>query len=653
MKMTEKIEKIKVGVFICHCGSNIGGVIDINELATQLRKEENISTINAYTFMCSEQGQQLIRNQIKQNGINRIVIAACSPKLHEATFQKVLKDEGLNPFYLDIANIREQCSWVHSDEPEKASEKAAKLIKAAAVKAMQLEPVQTYEQKMIPEACIIGGGIAGIQAALDLSQQGFKVHLIERAPSIGGNMARAEKTFPTNDCAMCILSPKLNEVRQSLNILLYTYSEVRDISGYVGNFKIKIEKKPRFVNQDMCNGCGSCMNVCPVIVPDEWQLGMGVRKAIYIPFPQATPLRATINKDDCIECELCKNNCNRLAIDLDQKSEFIEINVGVIIVASGWEEWDPSPMKQYHYRDYENVITQFQLARLLDHSGPTQGELLTYEGKQVKKIVMIQCVGSRDENFYSYCSNVCCMAAIKHATLIKMEQNPNIDIYVCGMDIRTPKKLYEEYWVRSKHLGVKFIRGKPAEILRDPISRQLYCIVEDIESAKVLKIAADLFILSVATKPVSGIEEIAKMAGIDVDEFNFFRELHPKLAPIDTKTQGVFICGSAQGPKDIPDSIAQGSAAASRASILLSKPYLIISRLTPKFNFENCVFCLNCVNTCPFNALSSNNKLRRIFVNPALCMTCGICSQNCPTGACELLNYKDKQIISQIKELGS
>jgi len=603
--------------------------------------------------MCSEQGQQLIQNQIRKNKINRIVVAACSPKLHESTFQKVLKDEGLNPHFLEIANIREQCSWVHSNDPDEASLKAKKLIKAAVAKAIELEPVETVTQEMIPEACIIGGGIAGIQAALDLSQQGFKVHLIEKKSTIGGNMARAEKTFPTNDCAMCILSPKLNDVRQQSNIKIHTYSEVKDITGYIGNFKIKIEKKPRYVNEDSCNGCGACMRVCPISVPDEWQLGMGNRNAIYIPFAQATPLRATINENDCIKCELCKNACTRNAIDFDQKPKSFELNVGVIIAATGWEEWDPSVIKSYKYREYDNVITQFQLARLLDHTGPTQGKLITWEGRPIKRIVMIQCVGSRDESYNSYCSNVCCMAAIKHSQLIKLEQDPNIDIFICNIDIRASKKLYEEYYINSKRMGVKYIRGKPSEISKNPETDKLYCIVEDIESGKILKISADLFVLSVGTKPTAGIEEISKIAGIDIDKDGFYRELHPKLAPVDTKTPGIFICGSAQGPKDIPDSIAQGGAAASRASIFLSKESLEIARKLPIFNFDQCVFCLNCVNACPFQALSENKKLKRIYVNPAICLACGICAQTCPTGACELLNYKDIQIISQVKELGS
>ncbi len=602
--------------------------------------------------MCSEQGQQLIQNQIRKNKINRIVVAACSPKLHESTFQKVLKYEGLNPHFLEIANIREQCSWVHSNDPEKASLKAKKLIKAAVAKAIELEPVETSKQDMIPEACIIGGGIAGMQAAIDLSQQGYTVHLIEKNPTIGGNMARAEKTFPTNDCAMCILSPKLNDVRQEPKVKIHTYSEIKEISGYIGNFKVKFEQKPRYVKEDACNGCGACMRVCPVLAPDEWQLGMGVRKAIYIPFAQATPLRATINEKDCIKCELCKNACSRNAIDFQQKPKTLEIKVGVIIVATGWKEWDPSVIKSYGFREYENVITQFQLARLLDHSGPTQGKLVTRDGKPVKKIVMIQCVGSRDENYNSYCSSVCCMAAIKHSQLIKLEQDPNIDIYICNIDIRASKKLYEEYYITSKRLGTKFIRGKPSEILKNPENNKLYCIVEDIESGKLLKISADLFVLSVATMPPSEIEELSKIIGIDLDKDGFYRELHPKLAPVDTKTPGIYICGSGQGPKDIPDSIAQGGAAASRASIFLSKDSLEISRRLPNFNFNQCIFCLNCVKSCPFQALSDNNKLKRIYVNPAICLACGICAQSCPTGACELLNYKDNQIISQVKELG-
>ncbi|MHA1333525.1 MAG: 4Fe-4S dicluster domain-containing protein [Candidatus Odinarchaeia archaeon] len=642
-------ERPKVGVFICHCGTNIAGVIDVKKVAEQIGKIPDVEVSTDYLFMCSEAGQKLIKEHIKKKGLNRIVVAACSPKLHGVTFRKCVSEANLNPYFLEMCNIREQCSWPHMFEKEKATEKAIKLVSGVVEKAKLLEPIESIEEPVEKSALVIGGGIAGIQAALDLANNGIKVYLVEKSPSIGGNMARLEKTFPTNDCAMCILSPKMNEVRSHPNIEILSYSEVLSVDGYIGNFQVKILKKPRYVDSAKCTGCGLCAQVCPVQVPSEWELGMGMRKAIYLPFPQSVPLTYTIDREACIECGLCESTCLRNAIDFEQKPEEITLNVGAIIIATGWQEWDPSPLTQYGYKIYPNVITQMQLAQMLEAVGPTKGKVIRADGKPAKKIVMIQCVGSRDVKYNSYCSSVCCMAAIKNAQLIKLEHNPDAEIYICYIDIRAYRKSYEEYYQRAREYGITFIRGNVAKVYEHPETGMMKVNVYNTVLDKVMEIDADLVVLSTSTIPSEGTDKLAHILGVDLDSNGFIKELHVKLNPVDTKISGIYVCGSCQGPKDISDSISQASAAAARALIPLSSGKIKLDLLIPEVNEELCINCGICVETCPYDAVKINEEKGIAEINPLKCRGCGSCCGECPTGALQLKHYRDDQISAQIK----
>ncbi|MHA1144028.1 MAG: 4Fe-4S binding protein [Candidatus Helarchaeota archaeon] len=641
----------KIGVFICHCGTNIAGVIDVKRIVNELQRADNIHVVRHYEFMCSEHGQELIKKAIEKQKINRIVVACCSPKFHEKTFQRCLAAGGINPFFVEIANIREQCSWVHKSKPNEATEKAIKIIKGAVGKALHLKPIEVITVPIIREVVVIGGGIAGIQAALDIADTGTKVHIIEKYVSLGGNMARTEKTFPTNDCAMCILSPKLNDVRSHDNITIHTMSEVKKVDGFLGNFVVTVEKNPRFVDEKKCINCGRCIEICPVEVLDEWQLNMGFRKAIHVPFAQALPSCPAIDEKNCTKCGKCEEKCPTNAINLKETKQTITLRVGAIITSIGWEEWDPSPIVQYRYGQNKNVITQFQFARLLDPFGPTDGKILTAEGKSVKRIVMIQCVGSRDKRYNQYCSTVCCMAALKHAQLAKMEHDSEIDVIICHQEMRTPKKRHEQYFTNAREIGVKFIRGRPSEVLEDPDSDQLIVRVEDEELQKLFSIKTDLVVLSTATVASKDTEKLARILGIDVDAEGFVAELHPKLAPVETKVAGIFVCGALQGPKDIPDSVAQGGAAAAKVIATFSNPVIKKNLEIPEINQDLCVLCGTCVESCNFSALTKHDKLKKIVVHALKCVGCGMCMQACPTGACQLKTYRDDQLHDQIQQI--
>lgn len=643
-------KKPHVGVFVCHCGTNIAGVIDVERVVKEVQDMEEVEITRHHDFMCSEQGQDLIKNAIKKQNINRIVVACCTPKFHEKTFRRCLAAGEINPYFVEIANIREQCSWVHKDNPEGATEKAIKIIKGAVGKAKHLKPVETISVPIIREAMVIGGGISGIQAALDLADAGIKVHLIEKYVTIGGNMARLDKTFPTNDCAMCILSPKLNDVRNHENITIYTNSEVKKVEGYLGNLTVTIKTKPRFIDPSKCINCGQCMEVCPVEVPDEWQLNLGMRKAVFTPFAQSVPSCPAIDEKSCTRCGACVEKCPTEAINLDDNEKEFPLWVGAIIASIGWDEWDPSPIKQYRYGQNKNVLTQFQFARLLDPLGPTGGKILTAEGKPAKRIVMIQCVGSRDQRYFPYCSAVCCMAALKHAQLAKLEHDPKLDIIICHQDIRTPKKAHEQYYESAREAGIKFIRGKPAEVQEDPDSDQLIVRVEDEELQKIFLIRTDLVVLSTATIAGKDAQKLAQILGIDIDADGFFAELHPKLAPVETKVPGIYISGSVQGPKDIPDTVAQGSATAAKVIATFQSPEIEKDLEIPEINENLCVLCGDCIKACNYEALEKHEKLERIIIHPLKCRNCGMCAKACPTGACQLKTYRDDQIIEQIRQ---
>ncbi len=651
-------EEIRIGVYVCHCGLNIAGSVDCIDVAEFASKLPNVVVARDYKYTCSDPGQEIIKNDIKEYNLNRVVVASCSPRLHEPTFRKTLEEAGLNKYLLEMANIREHCSWVHLYDRKGATEKAKDLVKAAVARARFLKPQEEPKVPIIRKALVVGGGVAGIQAALDLADTGYQVYMVEKEPSIGGRMAQIDKTFPTMDCSICILAPKMAEAGRHPNIKIFTNSVIKEITGYIGNFHVKIEKKARYVTED-CTACGDCSEVCPKEHPNEFDVGMATRKAIYIPFPQAVPTQYIIDPELCLNlkkgaivCEECISACEKKAINFDDKDEIVELDVGTIIIATGMDVYDPMKNHDYGYGIYENVITSLEFERLINSAGPTKGTLIRpSDGKIPKVVAFIQCVGSRDlRTGQKYCSNVCCMNTVKDALLIK-EHWPDTQIYVFYQDIRAFGKGFEDLFRRSKEEGVVYIRGLPSRIEELP-DKRLRIYAEDTLLSEKVELDADMAILSVGLIPRRDRNEIQKLLALSLSEDGFYLESHPKLKPVDTAIGGVFLAGCAEGPKDIKDSVTQASAAAARAGILMAKGEVTVEALTPQIDPETCKKCGMCANVCPYNAWIWSKEERNV---PALieasCAGCGACGAECPSEAIDMKHFPDEAIYAQIDAL--
>ncbi len=647
-------EEPRIGVFVCHCGLNIAGVIDVEELTEYARTLPNVVCAIRNRYTCADPGQEEIRKAIKEHKLNRVVVAACSPRMHEPTFRRCVAEAGLNPYLFEMANIREFSSWCHPSTPKEATEKAKDIVKMAVAKVRLFRPLKTMEVPVTNKALIIGGGIAGISTALDLADMGFKVYLVERGESIGGHMAQLDKTFPTLDCSICIEGPKMVDVSRHPNIEIISYADVLSVQGFVGNFRVKIRKNPRYIIADNCTGCGECRDVCPIEIPNEWDMNMGVRKAISVPFDQAVPLVYTINMDYCIECYKCVDICGaRQAINFDQKAEEIELEVGTIITATGFDIYLPYDDSLYGYGKYDNVITALELERLILAAGPTGGKVVrASDGKKPKVVVFIQCVGSRDVNKYEYCSGFCCMYSLKHAVQLKEKYREDVEVYILYMDMRTHFKGYEEFYRRARELGVNFIRGRAVHILEDPKTKNLTVRAEDMTLGELIELEAELVVLATAAIPTKGTDEMARILSVTRGADGFFMESHPKLKPIDTAVDGVFLAGACQGLKDIPYSVSQGSGAAARAATILSKPTWkiepIIALVTPDKCRNTRVKCGICARKCPYGAIKAPEG-EPAEVTAAMCHGCGTCVAECPSDAITQMHFTDAQIYAQIR----
>ena len=649
-----KPEELRIGVFICHCGLNIAGVLDIKELVEFAKTLPDVVYVKDNRYTCADPGQEEIRKGIKEHRLNRVIVAACSPRMHEPTFRRTVSEAGLNPFLFEMANIREFSSWCHPSVPKEATEKAKDLIKMAVAKARLLMPLQTIEVPVINKALVIGGGIAGMNAALDLAEMGFKVYLLEKGESIGGHMAQLDKTFPTLDCSICIEGPKMVDVGRHANIEIISYADLLSVSGFIGNFKVRIRKNPRYVIAENCTGCGECKDVCPIEYPNEWDMGLGVRKAISVPFDQAVPLVYTVNRDYCIECYKCVDACGaRQAINFDQKPEEIELEVGAIIVATGYDIYLPYDNQLFGYGKYTNVLTSLEFERLILAAGPTGGKVVrASDGQKPHSVAFIQCVGSRDTNKYPYCSNFCCMYTLKHVVQLKEKYKEDVEVYVFYMDMRTNFKGFEEFYQRARELGVNFIRGRVSRIFEVPETKNLIIHAEDANLGMPIEVEADMVVLATAAIAKKGTEDIARILNLTRGADGFFMESHPKLKPLDAPTDGIFLAGACQGPKDIPYSVSQGCGAASRAATVLSKPKWKIEPIIAVVDPNKCrnvtTKCGICAERCPYGAIKAEEK-QPAQVITAMCHGCGTCVAECPADAITQMHFTDAQILAQLR----
>ena len=668
-------EKPRIGVFVCHCGLNIAGVIDVKKVAEEAKKIPGVVFSTTYVYMCSEPGQQLVIDSIKKYKLNGLVVANCSPTLHERTFRNAAARAGLNPYRVEIANIREQVAWPHEHEPEIATKKAIRIVKATVERVKNNMAYVPYEISVNKKALVIGGGIAGIQASLDIAEAGYEVYLVEKSPSIGGKMILLSETFPTLDCPQCIETPKMTDVSQNPRIHLMTYSEVESVSGYMGNFKVKVRRKARYVDVDNCLGCGDCVEACPIKnIPSEVDRGLTNRRAIYISFDQAVPLAPVIDADHCIKltyekkvaegkikrrskpgtvkiCEKCQDACEPKVINFKDTDKIEEIEVGAIIVATGFDLMPMEKLPEYGGGKIPDVIDALAFERLLAPSGPTHGvPKRPSDGKIPKTVVFVSCAGSRDPaHGVAYCSRICCMYLAKQALLYK-HAVPDGMAYNFYIDIRSNGKGYEEFVQRVREQrDLIYLRGKVSKIFQR--GDKVVVWGADTLTGQKIEIEADLVVLSNAMVPSEGAKELAQKLRIPQDEYGWFNGAHLKLRPLETVTAGIFIAGAAQFPKDITDTVSQASGAAAKVLSMFGKPKLTKEPLVANVDTEICAGCGICKEQCAYGAITIDPKKKVSVVNEALCEGCGACAAVCPSGAMQLRNLNSKQVIRMVEVL--
>ena len=655
----------RIGVFICHCGTNIAATVDVEKVAEVARSFPNVVFTDTNKYTCSDPGQQSIKNAIIEHALDRIVIGSCSPRMHELTFRHMLADTALNPYMLEIANLREQCSWVHKNK-EEGTAKAIDLIKMAVAKVDRDTPLFTTTIPVNKRALVIGGGIAGMQAALDIADAGYPVTIVETNPTLGGKMPMLDKTFPTMDCSACICTPKMSDVGSHPNITVKTCSEVEAVGGYVGNFQVTIRERAKYIDYKSCTGCGLCETKCPTKVPSEFEMELGMRKAIYKPFPQAVPSKPTIDALHCQKlqegkCGVCEKVCPCGSIRFDDVDKVTTELYGAIIVSIGYQLIDWTELYgEYGGGRFTDVISGLQFERIINASGPTEGHVLRpSDNTEPKSVVIIKCVGSRDpEKGRSYCSRACCMYGAKHAHQY-LDKIPDGRCYVFYMDVRTPGKGYDEFYMNTQHDGARYIRGRVSKIYEQ--NGKLICKGEDTLTGTQVRVDADMVVLETAMVPADDADRIGSMLGITRDKDLWLTEAHPKLRPVETNSGGVYLAGTCQGPKDIPDSVAQASAAAMKVAILFSKDELESEAMIAESDAALCNGCGACVPICPYSAITleevtlreNSQKVTRTVakVNPGLCQGCGACTVACRPGAMNLRGFSDEQIMKEVDAL--
>ena len=656
----------RIGVFVCHCGSNIGGVVDCAAVRDYAATLPGVVHAEDNKYTCSDPGQAQIRSSIEEYRLDRIVVAACSPSMHETTWRHLLAETGVNPYMLEVANLREQCSWVHTDKDE-ATEKAKDLVKMAVAKVDKARPLQSQAISLEKRALIVGGGIAGMQAALDIADAGYPVTIVEREVTIGGKMPKLDKTFPTMDCSACICTPKMSEVGAHPNITVKTLSEVEKVEGYVGNFQVTIREHAKYVDYDLCTGCGLCTTKCPTRkIPNEWNEEMDTRPAIFKAFEQAVPSKPTIDAEHCRmlrsgKCGVCQKMCPTGAIDYEDTDKVVTETYGAVILATGYDLIDWGAIyPEYGGGAYEDVIDGLSFERLVNASGPTEGHILRpSDGTEPKTMVVIKCVGSRDPaKGVAYCSRACCMYGAKHAHQY-LDKVKGGRCYVFYMDVRTPGRRYDEFYMQAKNDGAVYLRGRVSKIYKE--GDHLVVLGTDTISGQNVSVDADMVVVETAMVPAAGSRETAMMFGVQCDEDGWITEAHPKLRPVETASRGIYLAGTAQGPKDIPDTVAQAGAAAAKVIVMFSHDTLESEPQVSHVDISKCSGCGTCTHICPYGALSLVSKTLRensvkvtrdvCEVNTVLCQGCGACTVACKPGALDLLGFTDESIMREVDAL--
>ena len=648
-KGDKKVPKNETAVFICKCGSNIAETIDIDALYERYQSK-GIPLVEVDDHLCSEQGVYDLIEKIKKSKAKRVVIAGCSPHLHMELFSDAVKQAGIDPGYLHMANIREQCSWVHYDDPEIATSKAAAIIDTGLAKVGAAQIIPTYEMPIVQRVMIIGGGVAGLKAALEIADGGIETVIIEKEGFLGGHMAKWDKLFPTFDCSICILGPMMTRVARHPNIRTMTLSNIVNVRGGTGNYEITVNSKARYVDIDSCTGCNRCIEVCPTEVADEYNHGLGKRKAMVRPLVDAVPLAPYIDMENCVGCQSCAGVCEAKSLRYNETEKTEQIKVGAVVVATGFEPFDPSVMEDFGYGENPDVVTSVEFERLVNPSGPTGGKLVKpSDGTPPKRIVFVPCVGSRSVRLNRpYCSRACCSEMVKESIQAR-QLLPDCEVYVHYIDMRTFGKGQEELYVRAANeYKVNFIRGAVGEVVFDPISKKTFVRAEDTLLRRPIEQEVDLVVLMVGMDAEPTNREIAHLLKVPLDENGFFLEQHPKLSPSSTANKGVFLAGVSQGPKDVADTVAHAGLAASKVKTLLTTGTIISDACVPSFNPELCIGCYLCEQVCTPKAIKfDGEKIPQI--NVAACRGCGACVAACPSGALDLPCMTTDQLLEATK----
>ncbi|MFB3889232.1 MAG: FAD-dependent oxidoreductase [Candidatus Bathyarchaeia archaeon] len=637
--------KPSIGVFICHCGGNISDTVDVARVKETISSLPQVKVVETFEYVCSNPGQERIKKAVKEQNLDRVVVASCSPRMHLDTFRQAVRSAGMNPYLLEMVNIREQCSWVHDDKA-KATAKAIALVNSAVQRAHYLEPLTPMNLKVTESVLIVGGGIAGINSALELADKGYQVYLVERNPSIGGHMAQLSKTFPTFDCSACILTPRMVSVAQHPRIRIITNAEPTAIKGSAGNYEVTVKVKPRYVDPKKCIACGECTLKCPAKRPNSFEENLVQDRAIYRPFKQAIPNASVVDKEYCLHftkgvCGVCQKFCKSEAIDFTQQEELMDLKVGAMVVSTGFSLLDPALVGQYSFGLHPDIVTNLQFERLMLH-----GLHRPSNGAMPKKVAFILCVGSRaaTANGAPYCCKIGCMTAIKQALLLN-KTAPESEAWVFYTDVRAHGKGYEEFYTKAREHLVTFIRGRAAEVT--PNGNSIIVKAEDTLLAKHVEENFDLVVLSPALLPSKGAKELADMLGIDLGPDGFFLEAHHKLRGVETKREGIYVAGAAQGPKDVRETTMESMAAASKVATFLGKGEIAVSPEVAYLIHDKCDLCGACIKECPTRAISKGKT--EAVIDPVSCLGCGMCVPACPKAAIDLKNTTDEQLNAQIK----